>query len=197
MAASVPAIPAAWPRMGNAVTRFVGRSVLRLFGWKIHGQLPPHPPCLIAGAPHTSNWDFVFAMAAILAMGVRISWLGKHTIFVWPFRSLLSRLGGIAVDRSVATGVVGQAAAKLQEDPHTVIALAPEGTRARVNNWKTGFLRIAAQAGVAIIPIGIDYRSRSFEIGPPFHPTGDQVADLAEFKRYFRRFQGKRPELAG
>lgn len=197
MAEFIPDTPTAWPRMGNACTRWLGRFVLRLFGWKICGKLPTRPPLIIAGAPHTSNWDFVFGMAAMLALGIRIQWLGKHTIFKKPFRRLLIRLGGIPVDRSAAAGVVSQAVQRFREQPDTVIALAPEGTRARVENWKTGFLRIANTAGVPVLPIGIDYRTRTFYIGNCFHASDDYERDLAELKNYFARSTGKYPLLAG
>lgn len=183
--------------MGNACTRWCGRAVLHLFGWKIRGELPPRPPLIIAGAPHTSNWDFVFGMAAMLALGIRVQWLGKHTIFKRPFRRLLVRLGGIPVDRSAASGVVTQAVQRLREQPDTVIALAPEGTRSRVENWKTGFLRIANAAGVPVLPIGIDYRTRTFDIGDCFYTSEDHERDLAELKSYFARSTAKHPHLAG
>ena len=133
----------------------------------------------------------------MLALGIRIQWLGKHTIFKPPFRRLLEHLGGIPVDRSAAGGVVAQAVKELREKPETAIALAPEGTRARVENWKTGFLRIARAAGVPVLPIGIDYRTRTFYIGSCFHASDDPERDLAELKGYFARSTAKYPHLAG
>ena len=197
MAQSIPEIPPAWPKMGNCGTRWFGRAILRLSGWQLRGDLPARPPLIIAGAPHTSNWDFVFGMAAMLALGIRIQWLGKHTIFKRPFRRLLINLGGIPVDRAAAAGVVPQAVQQFRAQPDTVLALAPEGTRARVENWKTGFLRIANAADVPVLPIGIDYRTRTFYIGRCFKTSGDHERDLAELKRYFARSSGKHPHLAG
>lgn len=189
----VPELPAQWPRLGNTVTRWIGRTGLRLMGWRVTGQLPDLRQLVVAGGPHTSNWDFVVAMFVILALGVKVSWLGKHTIFRWPFTGLWYRLGGIPVNRAAAQDVVGQAVQSFRHNAAQIVALMPEGTRSRVEQWKTGFLRIARGAGVPILLVGMDFPSRTVHFGELFHPGQDLAADLDRVKGFIRSFRGKRP----
>ncbi|MBB3169425.1 lysophospholipid acyltransferase family protein [Simiduia aestuariiviva] len=191
----VTELPPGWPRMGNGFTRWLGRLGLRSMGWKITGELPDARQLVIAGGPHTSNWDFVVAMFAILALGVKVSWLGKHTIFRWPFTGLWYKLGGIPVDRSAATGMVEQAVESFRVNANQIVALMPEGTRSKVDQWKTGFLRIAKGAGVPILLVGMDYPTKSIRFGDVFTPGEDMMADLERVKGFIQSFRGKRPAM--
>lgn len=188
-------LPPGWPRMGNGFTRWLGRTGLRLMGWRCVGQVPDARQLVIAGGPHTSNWDFVVAMFAILALGVKVSWLGKHTIFRWPLTGLWLRLGGIPVDRSAATGMVEQAVDSFKTNANQIVALMPEGTRSKVEQWKTGFLRIAKGADVPVLLVGMDYPSKSIYFGDLFTVSDDMEADLARVKAFIQSFRGKRPAM--
>jgi 1-acyl-sn-glycerol-3-phosphate acyltransferase len=153
--------------------------VLRLLGWRIEGDVPDVARCVIIVAPHTSNWDFVVGMATMFALDLRIHWLGKDALFRWPFRGLLQRLGGVPVDRTSPDGVVSQAIAHLRGSDAFFLGLSPEGTRHKVERWKSGFHRIAHGAGVPIFPVALDYRPRAVRLMGLFAPTADYEADLA------------------
>ena len=145
-------------------------------------------------APHTSNWDFVIGVVAMFALGVRVSWLGKHTVFRRPFGGIMRWLGGIAVDRSAAGGVVETTVARLRHDRQLLLGLSPEGTRRPVERWRTGFHAIAVAAGVPIIPVSLEYRPRRIRIGSLLNPSGDLERDMADLADFFADCSPRRPE---
>lgn len=185
-----------YPRSGNALTRALGRLVLAAARFRIGGALPAHPKFVVCVAPHTSNWDFVVGYAAKLAVGLRASWLGKDTLFRGPLGRLLRAMGGIAVNRSASQGVVGQVVSRFAERPSLVLGIAPEGTRRKVDRWRSGFYYIARQAGVPIVPVGLDWGRRTISIGMPFSPTGDEREDLRALQDFFAKVRGKVPANA-
>ena len=181
------------PRWGNSLTRWLGSSILRLYGWKLDVVLPNEPKMVVIAAPHTSNWDFVLGLAAILALQIRLHWFGKHTIFRAPFRSLLVKLGGIPIDRSAAGGVVQQTTQQFAQKPQLIIGLAPEGTRSLAPKWKSGFYQIAHAAQVPILIAYLDYKRKVIGLGPLIHPSGDYVADLARIQDFYRGITPRKP----
>lgn len=194
---AIPELDPAVPQRGSALSRALGRAMLRVVGWDFEGTIPNCSRFVIIGAPHTSNWDFLYAMATMLALGIDVHWLGKHTLFRGPLGPVMRWLGGVPVDRSHPGGVVGGAVARLQQRERFVLGVAPEGTRRRVAQWKTGFYRIARQAGVPILPVYFDYAKRVVGAGPLFTPTGDMAADIAELRAFYRTVIPRRPEWAG
>lgn len=178
----------------NGLTRWFGRAVLTVFGWNVVGTIPDVKRLLIIAAPHTSNWDFVFVMAAVLGLNLRLRWLGKHTIFkpgaVWFMRWL----GGIPTNREQPEDIVQYVVDLSNREESVAIGLAPEGTRAKVSRWKTGFLRIAKLLDCPILLISLDFQGKHFIIGDLYQPTGDSEADLAVIKSYYSGFQAKYPD---
>ncbi len=169
--------------------------VLSMMRFRIEGTTPNLPKFVIIGAPHTSNWDFVVAMAAGLALGLEFHWLGKHTIFRGPLGRLWRAMGGIPVDRSAGQGIVEQVLDEMNARDRFILGLSPEGTRRKVDRWKTGFYRIARGAGVPILMVYLDFERRVVGLGDLFEPTGDLEGDIERMRAYFARFPGKRPEL--
>ncbi len=173
------------PLWGNALTRGIGRAALRLAGWTFEGTIPDRPKIVAIAAPHTCTADVFLGIGVILALGVRVRWLGKHTIFWRPLGDVLRWLGGIPVDRSAPAGVVRGVIDLVQKERQLFLALAPEGTRAPVARWKSGFYRIAAAAAVPIVPVALDYSRRRIVIGEPLTPSGDYEGDLVRLKEHF------------
>jgi len=175
--------------------RAVGRLYLRLGGWRIEGTFPADPKYIVIVAPHTSNWDFPLGVAVLFAHELRISWLAKHSMFVFPFKECLRWLGGIPINRSASHGVVGECVRAFKAAPTLMLALAPEGTRKGVSQWKSGFYLIASKAGVPILPVGFDYREHVVRLMPFFHPTGNLEQDLPLIQAKFTDVHGlrKRP----
>lgn len=175
--------------------QWFGRTLLQLGGWRVEGEIPNVERLLICAAPHTSNWDFVWGMAAILGMNAKVRWIGKHSIFKPGVRRLMTWLGGISVDRSQPKTVVEDIAKMVERDNGVVIVVTPEGTRKKVARWKTGFLRIADAADCTILLGALDFPSKRIILGEVFQPSGDNEADIVEIKDYYRQFTGRRPEL--
>lgn len=184
----------AYPRRRAPPSRAVARLLLRLAGWRIAGELPPCPKFVVIVAPHTSNWDFALGILGMFATDVRASWLGKHTIFRFPVAPVLRWLGGEPIDRSAAHGTVGVAIEHFRTRSQWVLGLSPEGTRRRVERWKTGFYRIALGAGVPIVPVALDYRRRVLSIERPVTPGPDEAVEVAQLRALFTKEMAKYPE---
>jgi 1-acyl-sn-glycerol-3-phosphate acyltransferase len=182
------------PQRGTAVSRMLARRLLGLVGWRVEGEFPDSPKFVLIVAPHTSNWDFVIGVLAMFAVGLRASWLGKHSVFRFPLTPVFRWLGGEPVDRSAPHGTVGTAVDHFRTRPQWVLALSPEGTRRRVDRWKTGFYRIAVGAGVPIVPVTMDYGTRVVGIGSPVVPGSNEAADLEELRGRFRKEMARYPE---
>lgn len=189
----IPALGPAVPARGGRVLRIFGRAILAALGWHFEGEVPNVPRCVVIVAPHTSNWDFVIGLAGLLALDLRVTWLGKHQIFRGPFGLLWRRLGGVAVNRAAPDGVAEQAMTVLTPPHATFLAIAPEGTRRKVERWKSGFWRIARAAGVPILPVAFDFRKRAVVFGELYTPTTDYAADLAALQRRFSAEMGRNP----
>jgi 1-acyl-sn-glycerol-3-phosphate acyltransferase len=172
----------------------LGTLGLKRFGWRIVGELPRDPKFVIIAAPHTSNWDFFPAMGARFALGLKLHFLGKHTLFRGPLGTFLRAIGGRPVRRDSPEGLVADVAAEIRESPAFVLGLAPEGTRKRVTQWRTGFYRIAEAADVPIVPVWLDWKRREVGIGEPLRPTGDLQADLARLQANYRREMARHPD---
>jgi 1-acyl-sn-glycerol-3-phosphate acyltransferase len=171
----------------NAFVRWIGRSVLRLGGWRMEGEFPDLPRVVLIGAPHSSNWDGIWGLGAKLALGLDVRILGKDSLFRVPVLGyVLQRMGVIPVDRTAAHGVVEQSVALLRGHERFWYGLAPEGTRKRVERWKTGFWKIAKAADVPVLPAYFHYGRRVVGIGPVFHLGDDMDADIARIQAWYR-----------
>lgn len=187
------ALPPQVPRRDSAAGRFVGRTVLRLGGWNVDGELPNLPKFVIAVAPHTSNWDFVVGAATMFALDFRLAFLGKHTLFRGPLGAFMRWMGGIPVDRTSPHGVVGESITAFSRAGSRVLVVAPEGTRKRVERFRTGFLQIARGAGVPVVMVAFDYGNRRVLLGPTLHPGDDVEADRARVEAHFKPIRGRNP----
>ncbi len=173
------------PRRGNRVSRWLARRAFRLWGWGIAGHFPDVPKAIVVVAPHTTNWDLLVAMLTAFAIGLRISWLGKHTLFRWPLRPLMLWLDGVPVRRNSGSGTVAKLVETMRQRETMVLAVAPEGTRRAVSGWRMGFAHVAVGAGVPVVPVGFDWGRRVVEIGPAFTLTGDLAADERTLRAWF------------
>ncbi len=180
----------------NPLAEWLGRTLLRLMGWRMEGELPKLDKFVVIGAHHTSNWDFVLFIALKFMLRLNARWFGKHSIFRWPFAGLLRRWGGIAIQRDSAHNVVDQAIRNFREHEQFILVLSPEGTRRKVQRWRMGFYHIARGAGVPVVLGALDYANRRLVIGPTFWPTGNAEADLREILQFYRGYVPKKPENA-
>ncbi len=151
---------------GNPVLSLFCQWLLKRWGWRAQGNIINAPKVVLTLAPHTSNWDFILGVFIIMAMRLKVSFFGKHTLFRPPLVWFMRRIGGIPVDRSQPHGVVTQAAEDVRQQEKIALVLAPEGTRKAVFPWRKGFLHIAQAAKVPVQCVGLDYKRRRVIFGP-------------------------------
>lgn len=195
MANDNPFIGNSAPRRGNAFSRWCGRTVLKLLGWKLVGQLPEVKKCVFIGAPHTSNWDFILAMASMLAVGLKASYMMKKEAFFWPLGGFFKWLGGVPIDRSKKTDITGQMAEWFNNNENVWLGITPEGTRSKVERYKKGYLRIAYAADVPVFVIGVNGATKEVFLDKLWPLTGDAEVDNQAIKDYVEaKFSGIRLE---
>ena len=168
--------------------------VLKIQKWKINGSIPEEKRVVLVIGPHTSNWDFIIGVLVILSLDAKINWLGKHTIFKRGFKSLLTRLGGIPVNRQDPSDLFSRIKVITEKSNGYLIGMAPEGTRKKVLKLKSGFIRIAKQTNSKIMLAGIDFQKKIVNLDKFFTPTGDLNNDLLFVQDYFSRYSGKRQQ---
>jgi 1-acyl-sn-glycerol-3-phosphate acyltransferase len=175
--------------------RAIGARALRVRGWTIVGEPPPPDPVVVMiGAPHTSNWDLFLMLWLSWSYGVEPRFLMKKEAFKGPAGPLMRSLGGISVDRSNPAGIVDDLIAHAGTAERFQIVIAPEGTRARKEYWKSGFYRIAEKAQVPIVLGWNDGASMQIGYGPSFVPTGDIRADMDRIREFYADKGGVNPE---
>jgi 1-acyl-sn-glycerol-3-phosphate acyltransferase len=190
-ASDVPSLGSSIPQRGNAFSRWLGRVLWSLTGWRFSGEVPDISKAVVVVAPHTSNWDFMIGVVAMFALGIKVSFLGKHTLFRWPLGPIMRWLGGISVDRRSSRGVVQQMVDAFKEYDKLILTIAPEGTRGKVDRWKTGFYHVAHDAGVPVFPVSFDWGRRRISFHEPVVTSGDLEGDLATIRGLFESAVGR------
>ncbi len=182
----------------NRFTIWLGRVVYKMIGWQVEGSVPESvPKSVMIVAHHTSNWDFPIGLFGSFALNIKPFWIGKHSLFNWPMGRLMRWLGGIPIDRRHSKDFVKHAIQLLNDHEKLMLVIAPEGTRKRVDQWKSGFYYIANGASVPIICAFIDYKRKVTGIGPIIMPTGDIQADLQKIRAFYQTITAKKPENVG
>ncbi len=181
------------------LSRLLTRIVLwkyRQDGWTAVGEVPEPRRFVIIAAPHTSNWDFVYFLGLVNALGMNSYFMAKSTLFRWPVRRFLLDVGGVPVDRSSNQNYVQAMADEFARRKEFILTIAPEGTRGAVRKWKTGFYHIAMAAKVPIVVGMMDYRRKVGGLGPLIWPTGDYEADMAKIMEFYRSVTPRHPAKA-
>lgn len=160
--------------------------MLRAAGWEVRITAPWRDKCVICVAPHTSNWDFILGLVAYYSIGRKANFLMKESWFFFPLKYLLKALGGIPVCRKGTRGnLSGQIIRRFGEKSYMNLAVTPEGTRSATREWRTGFIHIAAEAGVPVQLGVIDYKRKLIQISDEFTPSGNTYDDLREVKSFY------------
>jgi 1-acyl-sn-glycerol-3-phosphate acyltransferase len=186
------------PPKVNILLKTLALWFIALAGWKAEVDLHLLPKKFVAIlAPHTSNWDLIFVMGVLFALGLKFNWFAKKEAFRWPLGVLFKQLGGIPIERSTNKNIVQQTVELIRSQDRVVVGLTPEGTRSNVKYWKTGFYHIAHQAAVPIVFTFLDYGRKVGGIGPLMEPTGNIEEDLKVIRGYYKNVSAKYPELVG
>ncbi len=177
--------------------RSIARTLLKMSGWRVEGSRPDIDRYVLIAAPHTSNWDFIWLLVMAMSLDMKVSWLGKHTLFKGPAGYFMRKLGGIPVIRDSSGGYVQRAAQSFAESSELVLVVPAEGTRGRVENWRSGFYHIARAADVPIVLSFLDFARRCGGIGPRIVLTGDLSVDMDKIRDFYTGVCGKHPQRSG
>lgn len=174
------------PQTHRRWLRRLGAWLLRRAGWRFEGQMPDLTHFVVIVAPHTSNWDFPVGLAGKWALGFDATFWGKDTLFRPPLGWFMRANGGIPVDRRNKSNVVPATIAEFARRPRMALVLAPEGTRKKVEQWRSGFWHVAKGANVPICCVALDWGRRVIRLGPTTMPVEDDPeAGIARMQRYF------------
>ena len=181
------------------IVQWLARWFLRIFGWKVEGVVPSisgNENLILIAGPHTSNWDGVFGFAAILGLDAKITFFGKFTLFNKPILGgFLKYMGGIPVDKSKpGMGLTDVAIKNMKKLNGSLIAMSPEGTRAKTEKMKSGFLRIAKAVEGQIFLGAFDFGNKKILLDKFYNPSCNNEKDLAWVREYLMQYQAKRPE---
>lgn len=170
--------------------------LFRLNGWKIVGTVPAETKkAVVIAAPHTSNWDFVYALAIFRMLKLKVRYLIKKEVYRFPLSILIKNTGGIPVERSRKQNLIEQIIQKLNESEELLVAIPAEGTRKRVDKWKSGFYYAALGAGVPVLPGYLDFKKKEGGFGPPIYLTGNKEEDMGKLRAFYADKMGKYPAL--
>ncbi len=178
-------------RACSSFARWLGKTVNRCTGWHVAGHAPDDARMLIIAAPHTSNWDFIYLIAAAFSLGLSVHWIGKASLFRWPLGSILRFMGGVPVDRSRRNNLVASLAEEINSSPGCVLVVPPEGTRGRASHWKSGFYRIAQAARIPMVCGYLDYPRKTAGLGPVIPFDVDETSLMDMLREFYGGIEGK------
>ena len=174
---------------------------LAAMGWELDNHWPDDlEQCVMIAAPHTSNWDALYARLALKALGVNVRITIKDSYMKLPFGPFVRAMGGIGIDRRPKQeGDPRPSMVQLMTDlfkvhPKLVMLVTPEGTRSKQEQWKTGFYHVAVNAGVPIALAYMDYEKKKTGVGKVVYPTGDYEKDMHEIMEFYAQIAGEIPE---
>lgn len=171
-------------------SRFIGRTFFKMIGWKIVGEVPKPKKYVICLAPHTSIWDMIWGKMYNWALDMRPKIMVKKEFFFFPVGPIIKFWGAIPVDRNYPGGVVKQLADRYDKSDNLIVCITPEGTRKANPNWKTGFYRIAKEAGVPIFLALIDFNKKEVGFMGEFKISDNMESDLEEIKQRYKGMRG-------
>lgn len=173
----------------------LSKLILKMFGWKLIGEIPTEKKAVVIAAPHTSNWDFVWGKLAFVAYGINTTILMKKEFFFFPLGAIFRFLGVMPIDRSKKSNLTDQLAEEFVKRDTLYLSLSPEGTRSRRPVWKRGFYFIALKAKVPILLGDLNYEDKTLSFLDTFYPTGNVEADMAYIKGKYKNAKPKYPDL--
>ncbi|KRF32783.1 1-acyl-sn-glycerol-3-phosphate acyltransferase [Yonghaparkia sp. Soil809] len=174
--------------------RLAARAFWTVSRWRLVTEPALDRPTLLIGAPHTSNWDFVFMLAITWKLDIHIRWLGKKSLFAGWRGPIMSRLGGIPVDRDAPGRVVAEVVERIRSGEVFSLVVTPDGTRSGHTHWKSGFYRIARETGMPVTLGYVDRTTMTTGLGPTFELTGDVAADMDRIRAFYADKAGHHPK---
>ena len=181
-------------RRCNLFAHLLGVLVLKLYGWRVEGRVPDSKKMIVIAAPHTTNWDFIFLLAAAYRFRLGINWLGKNNLFPPVIGAFFKYLGGVPVDRSKSTNMVQTLADSILDVEYFTLIIPPSGTRKKTEYWKSGFYQIAVATQIPLVCGYLDYKRQVAGLGLSFVPSGNIKVDMDQIRDFYHGISGKYPE---
>jgi 1-acyl-sn-glycerol-3-phosphate acyltransferase len=176
------------------ISKFILFFILR---WKIIGDFPKEiKQYVLIAVPHTSWMDVPLGLLIRSITKTNIHFVGKKSLFKKPYGFFFRSLGGFPIDRTASNNTVDLLIEKFKENENFILAISPEGTRQKVESWKTGFYYIAKGANIPIVKVAFDYQNKKITIDHPFYPTDDVNKDITSLYDYFKGIKGKHAHLS-
>ena len=178
-----------WPRLGDAIPQrkqpirtLIGRAVFELIGWQLEGNLPNKSKLVLVALPHSSNFDFILGLSVIWGWGLKLNYMGKHTLFKFPHGFFFRAVGGIPVDRRSPQGLIEKMTNEFNSRSSLMLAIAPEGTRNSDGTLRAGFARIAKAAAAPVLPVIVNYKTKTLSVGKLITDLSDVESIIAAVK---------------
>lgn len=168
-------------------------ALMKLFGWKSILAPAPSKKFVALGYPHTSNWDFIPAIAWAWSTGLKMNFVGKAALFKGLMGPVMRRLGGIPLERDKSRNFVDQIVEIINSRDEIALIIAAEGTRAKAEYWRSGFYYMALEAKVPIGLAYMDWKKREIGIKQYLMPSGDLEKDFEIIKAYYQGVTGHNP----
>lgn len=177
--------------------RFLAHIWFRISGWKLkmYTEVSKEKTLVMIAAPHTSNWDFIYTMCAFWLMGINLKFFIKDSYTNGFFGFLFKYLGAIGVDRSKANNMVDYTVDQMKVLHPIVILIPAEGSRSRVDKWKTGFYHIAKKAAVDVALGYMDYDKKEVGVLKIVHPSDHFETDMDIIEKAYASISPKYPDL--
>ena len=164
----------------------LSKMILKFFSWKVNTNIPSVNKYILVAAPHTTNWDFPLMILTSQILNIKIFWMGIKSLFFWPLKNVMLKLGGIPIDRSKQNSLVGQLSERIHNSDKFVLVIPPEGTRSRTKHWKSGFIHIAKSAKIPIILCYLDYKTKETGFSVPIDSKQDPAKIMEIAKKFYK-----------
>lgn len=172
----------------------------KVLGWQVVGSTNMSKDTIkkavLIAVPHTSWHDFYIGLLLRTVIGIKANFIGKKELFTWPLGYYMRSIGGRAIDRTSGQNKVEAIAKLFENNDEFRLNIAPEGTRKKVDEWRTGFYYIAKAANVPIIMFTLDFKNKQNKVSEPFYPTEDMEADFKFMRQFFEGVVGKVSEYS-
>ena len=164
----------------------------KILGWKLNGEFPSNLNKFVAiVVPHTSWWDFLLGLLVREVWNEEINYIGKKSLFDSPLGWFFRWTGGTPIDRAKTNDTVKATAQIFNDREKFRLALSAEGTRKKVERWKTGFYFIAKTANVPIVLVAFDYGKKEVKISEPIYTTENQETDFKKYHDFYEGVEGR------
>lgn len=170
--------------------------LVKVFRFEVISGPAPVKKCILAGAPHTSMWDFIVAYLFYRSLDHFPYVMVKASLFKGPVGWALKKCGAIPVDQKSKSAMVRSVIHEMEARDTFHLAIAVEGTRRPVKKWAKGYHLIAKAVGCPVYLCIFSWKPRRVGVVKEFVLTDDANADTIRMQQEYEDMHivGKHPE---